>query len=652
MKLLRLFFLLVAFNSILQAGAQQKRALIIAVGTYPTTTRWPRLSSLRDLQYVKEALLQNGFTRNNIDTLVNQYATKKGMVDALDALCNKAQTGDIIYFHFSGHGQQIQDDNDDEADGYDEALVPYDAKGTWDDRDYHGENHFRDDLLEEKLNKLRAKVGANGSVLVVIDACHSGTITRSSGIVRGSDKPCQSASYPKELKMKLGGEQRVEQTMFENMGGSKSSLIAISACSPNQINRELNDSKGLSVGSLSYAFSKAITSLPAGSSYFLLFEKIKATIQNEHPTQIPMIEGDEKLEVMGGGYVPLNETIVVERGIDNADYKKDDTTFYINRGQLYNLNKGTLLSVYKLGEKDVFARAIITDANSFKSICVADRALPKGVPYEVKVEEVNYGGFAASFAVRNDKATGISNTEKQLNRFLGSVPYLSRNSNPDFTVAIENRNNNTVLSLIESEDSIYYKKEIPKNDTLAQRDLTEMLGYIKQSIRIKYLRKIADGGELSKNVKIEIIRLDTLVQSNENVFKPKDEFLLKITNIGFTDFYYTLLDLLPNNQVKVLIPGQLNQPADFYLGIGKSVSDTIIVDADSPNGKEMFKLIVSPEPIDLRLAFNKSQLRKGVARSFERVMDDLFKNENNTRVRGIINMDDVGIVSTGFTIKK
>jgi hypothetical protein len=35
---------------------------------------------------------------------------------------------EILYiFNSSGHGQQIQDDNGDELDGYDEALIPYDA---------------------------------------------------------------------------------------------------------------------------------------------------------------------------------------------------------------------------------------------------------------------------------------------------------------------------------------------------------------------------------------------------------------------------------------------------------------------------------------------------------------------------------------------
>jgi hypothetical protein len=655
MKTLRLFSLLIALAFFSDATAQQKRALVVAIGNYPSATRWKRLNSLKDLQYVKQALLLNGFKRKDIDTLVNQYATKKAMVNALNGLCKKAQAGDIIYFHFSGHGQQIQDNNEEEVDGYDEALIPYDAKGYWDDRDYHGENHFRDDLLEEMLNKIRAKVGAKGSVLVVIDACHSGTITRGGGIVRGIDKPCQSASYSNELKLKLGSDRKAEQGMLENIGGSKSKLIAISACSPNQMNREMNDANGLSVGSLSYAFAKAITALPVGSSYSLLFEKIKAIIQNEHPDQIPMIEGNEGMEVFGGNYVPMQETIVLQRGIGNDDYKTDDTTFYINRGLLYNLNTGTALSIYQLGEKDAVAKAVIIEANSFKSICVADRPLKKGIAYEVKIDKINYSSFSASFMIVNktNNPSKLPIIEKQLTKKLASIPYLSKSSNADFTIAIETVDNNTLVSLVEPGDYIHFRKAILKNDTLAQQDLDEMLDYIKQGIRVKYLRRIEDGGELSKNVKIEILRKDSLVQhQHEFIFKPKDSFTLKITNIGLSDFYYTILDLLPNNQVKVLLPDDSHQPSDNYLAVGKVLIATIIVDPETPNGKEVFKLIASPEPLELKSAFSQMKTRSGIAKPFEKVMDDLFKSAKNTKVRSVINMNDIGIVSTGFTVRK
>ncbi|MCU0322621.1 MAG: caspase family protein, partial [Chitinophagaceae bacterium] len=270
--------------------AQKKIALIIAVGKYdPNQRDWKNLNAHRDLIYIREALQKNGFASNNIDTLRDAQATKAAMIKALDALAKKAAKGDIVYFHFSGHGQQIQDSKTDgildEADGYDEALIPYDAKGKWDQVDYKGEKHFRDDLLAEKLLAIRKNVGEQGSVVVVIDACHSGTATRSAGIVRGDPVPLQQYNYKPNVVIDLS--KNPEVGLLENMGTDMGSLVVFSGSSPNQVNRETKDDKGNNVGSLSYAFAKAITSLPANCNYQLLFQKIKATIQADEPTQIP-----------------------------------------------------------------------------------------------------------------------------------------------------------------------------------------------------------------------------------------------------------------------------------------------------------------------------------------------------------------------------
>ena len=43
---------------------------------------------------------------------------------------------------------------------------------------YEGEKHILDDELNAFFNKIREKIGQKGMLLVVIDACHSGTMSR------------------------------------------------------------------------------------------------------------------------------------------------------------------------------------------------------------------------------------------------------------------------------------------------------------------------------------------------------------------------------------------------------------------------------------------------------------------------------------------
>ncbi|MBK8090133.1 MAG: caspase family protein [Chitinophagaceae bacterium] len=129
----------------------------------------------------------SGIQKENIRIVRDKEATKLGILNAIkQQLIDKAKPGDVCVFHFSGHGEQVFDDNGDEADGYDEALVTYDAP-----MEYQPgvEKHLRDDEFGLKLEEIRTKLGADGNLLVIIDACHSGTSTRSGlGNYRGTTK--------------------------------------------------------------------------------------------------------------------------------------------------------------------------------------------------------------------------------------------------------------------------------------------------------------------------------------------------------------------------------------------------------------------------------------------------------------------------------
>ena len=253
--LLTLFFLLSAATP--QHASPHKLALIIAIGTYDSTTGWKSISSLNDINYMKPALIGQGFEESNIEIIKNEQANKVGIIAAIDRLIAKAKAGDIVVFHFSGHGQQIFDDtNKDEADGYDEALVAYDGKMRY-SGSYTGQNHLRDDELGNKLSALRKNIGKEGSLLVLLDACHSGTGTRGQefAITRGTDAKCEPEGYAKTITPSRGtGAEGVfdDKELLSNM-------VVISAASADQLNYETKDAKQNGVGSLSYAFSQAIS---------------------------------------------------------------------------------------------------------------------------------------------------------------------------------------------------------------------------------------------------------------------------------------------------------------------------------------------------------------------------------------------------------
>jgi hypothetical protein len=646
---MRKLFLFITLLFCISSFAQKKIGLIVAVGQYPQGGRWRNLSSENDVRFVKAALVKNGFALANVDSLINEQATKKNILSALDALYNKAADGDVVVFHFSGHGQQIQDDNGDEADGYDEALIPYDAKGMYDPVSYKGQNHLRDDELGAKLSLIRAKIGSKGSLVVIVDACHSGTATRGNefAICRGEAIPFQAPEY----KPKLSKNATDIDGFAEGASSTLSNMIVFSASSPNQVNYETKDADNNGVGSLSYAFSKAVNDLPPNSSYYLLFQKIKAQIQANYPTQLPMIEGDLNQQVFSGAYTKRDEVLAINKWLN-------DSTFIINAGSLDNINKGSTFKVYALTGNNAVADGKIIQVNIFQSAGVIAKGIDKSQAYHVKWDAMNQGAFSASLFINthNNTSKQVNALKTELTNFIKAYPFLSIDNNADYMLDVDARSNGAPqLSLVDKGDSTRLKMDIIQGK-LSEEDKKKLISNIKSAIRIKYIRSLNDGGSLVNDVKLELVPKNTNADPNELFLNPMDEFSIRITNNSGFKLYYTIIDLMPDNQAKVLVPEETATPQDYVLASGQSFSiDGIQVDAGTPRGKEFFKVIFAKSPLDLRSIFNQTKTRsRNELMSFEKAMDDMFDEANDKMTTrssiGNVKVDEVGILTTGFTV--
>lgn len=131
-----LFVILLAFClSWPLASIAKKRALLIGISHYPQTTRnnpctWTNIHGSNDVRLLRGTLQKQGF---RITTLTHAQATASHIRRALKRLCQQAAKGDMVVIHFSGHGQPFEDLSGDEADGWDEAIVPATAVHTPDD---------------------------------------------------------------------------------------------------------------------------------------------------------------------------------------------------------------------------------------------------------------------------------------------------------------------------------------------------------------------------------------------------------------------------------------------------------------------------------------------------------------------------------------
>ena len=157
------------------AFGQSKRALVIGLGQQEDKN-WGKINGDKDVAYVQKMLKDAGY--KEVRTLINKQATKARIVTAFNSLTNRCRVGDVVYIHFSGHGQQVTDVNGDEwPDSLDEAWIPYDAYLSYGKKD-KGEKHLIDDELNVLLTAIKNKIGNQGKMLVVVDACHSGDSSR------------------------------------------------------------------------------------------------------------------------------------------------------------------------------------------------------------------------------------------------------------------------------------------------------------------------------------------------------------------------------------------------------------------------------------------------------------------------------------------
>lgn len=217
--------LVLIMTYVLPLEAKTRRAVVIGLGEQLDKS-WGKINGDKDVPLVVSMLKANGFS--DIATLTNKEATKAGIVNAFNSLINRSQKGDIIYIQFSGHGQMMTDLNGDENDGLDEAWIPYDAYLKYCIKD-KGEKHLSDDEISQYLTKLRSKIGSEGAIAVVVDACHSGDSTRDlcendSVVVRGVD-----------VDFIIPGKK----TKYSSVHGTES-WVTLSACQDFQLNQEYN----------------------------------------------------------------------------------------------------------------------------------------------------------------------------------------------------------------------------------------------------------------------------------------------------------------------------------------------------------------------------------------------------------------------------
>lgn len=254
--------------------AQRKRAFLVGISHYDTALtgyQWNNINGVEDINLLSPILKKQGY---NLITILDEQATYEQITRQLTSFTKATKRGDVVYLHFSTHGQPVEDVNGDEEDGWDESIVPIDAYKLYKKGVYEGKKHLLDDQLNVYVKRLREKIGKTGFLYVIIDACHAGTSSRANDeTIRGT-----KVGFTYNNKVFKPSVQRKCHYIIE-ASPRMSHVLYLEACRPDQVNVEVKvgDKR---YGPLSYNIAQTLAQTPLTQNADVFLNNVKAAILN------------------------------------------------------------------------------------------------------------------------------------------------------------------------------------------------------------------------------------------------------------------------------------------------------------------------------------------------------------------------------------
>ena len=622
----------------LQAEGPQKRALVVAIGNYPDPNRngYRPINSLNDVPLITSSLRNQGFPDANVRTVQDGSADRRGILSAMNDLLEQAGPGDVIVFHYSGHGDQLTDDNGDELDGYDEVLVPYGAPSNEYFRREFGLDsasvaaeyasnddrfqHIRDDELNEYFSELRGRAGPSGNVVVWIDSCHSGTGTRAAGgpMPRGTPEPIGVAATADSV---VG--QSDQAGLFEEQTRSSQSELApfvvFSASRQGELSWETRDEQRTAVGPLSLALSRALPDLQAGDSYQALFDRVSILMSAMAPNQLPQIEGDGATAVFSG-------RAVVQEPYYRVTQVLSDDRIVLDGGRLTGLTEGSRIALYPIGQapsevSSPTASGTVELVDALLAEVALDTALLESSSREswAYVTERAYGDLIVAVNVAGTLGAEVREELVQMLEPNPTIHLSPTAGDADLVVEPVGGSFTESLVLRTAVDGVGIGSVIETNGAWADDIRNRVLGYSRN----RYLKQVTmTKPELL--VQLDVVpvthtfvpRVGGVICTDSDPNEPGgavqvadsermwqftegDGFLLRIRNVGSEPAHVAVLELYPDGNIGQLLPSGSLTADESRLEPGQELLvEDLCFTVAAPYGNYMFKLFATASPIN------------------------------------------------------
>ncbi len=330
-------------------------ALLVGINEYRNRSRVSSLAGcVNDVAMMRGVLIgKYSFPEDHILVLTNDQATHEGIVQAFrNHLMHNAERDDIVVFHYSGHGSQMRDTSGDEADGWDETLVPNDS------RDPEGKVFdISDDELNELFLELQQKTR---NVTFILDSCNSGTALRAAGNVRriAPDDRTPPPAVPGSPTRGIG-EGDIDWRP------SSLNYTLISGCRAGESSFEhfADDEEH---GALTWFLAQELRTASPEATFRDVMDIVEAKVNARYPSQHPQLEGTDSDKLVFGDTAVLPEPFVLCSPRSGQQVE-------LQVGRVQGATEGSTYEIYPPGTKTFegsgarLATCRITEAGAFDS---------------------------------------------------------------------------------------------------------------------------------------------------------------------------------------------------------------------------------------------------------------------------------------------
>jgi hypothetical protein len=624
---------------------QNLHALLAAVDFYypnslPQGGYYPSLGGcVRDINHVENFLLQKiGVSKENIIKLTSSpnntgdgplespetLPTYSNIVNAFENLIEKAQSGDQVYIHYSGHGGRVPTHipKIKGINGYDETLVPTDIGNV-------STRYVRDTEMAKIIERMLKK---GLIVTIVLDSCHSGgatkgnggAVARGIGIIDKTPRPIDSmVASTEELENTWKNFNGKSLASTKNLQGGSGWLpatkgyVLLAACRPSESAYEYAFEGNERNGALTYWLLKSLALLDREMTFKQIHDRVIAKIHSQFPSQTPMLEGDGSRKVFGSEYVKTVYAVNV------MEVDLDKKRILLNTGQVHGIRNGAKFAIYpnvltdfskveeRLALVEIDERGstnswanIITDFN--KGIIEAGTQAVLIDPVDIKLKKKINIVDPNNLDLKLD-----SSTKKRYEKILETLKKkILENSQESFLEITNSENNNADFQVTINEKGEYEIWDpagmpIPNlNPPLMIKDensatiLLQRLVHLSKYMNIKQIDNLDAVSPLARKLVVEIfgvskdydpadrpepIPLES--QGNLKIVKVGQKMVLHIKNNLPKEsnkvLNTTVLDLQPDHGVSQIYPPN---PGESFVPIDPDNEIFVPLEVNLPNG--------------------------------------------------------------------